>query len=243
MKITEEILEFASKQQGAFNKDEVMQHLAHAGLDTSKGYVSLALQNLVKSGNLTRVGWGRYKAPDQAKPVFICNPSEDTRTIYTSLKSRYPNSNFCIWDTDELLPFMHHVPNLHFSIVGCNADLIDFAYDYLSEIYSDRFIVKNPSKEMRDYIYAKRDSIVINRLVTRAPICRVEGISSPTLEKILVDILNDEEFYYLRGDESYYVYKAARDLYNLNEVMLLAYAHRRGKYEEIQEHLNYEGYD
>lgn len=39
-------------------------------------------------------------------------------------------------------------------------------------------------------------------LVSEAPLQEVSGVPMPTLEKLLVDILRDTDFFYLQGSES-----------------------------------------
>lgn len=45
-------------------------------------------------------------------------------------------------------------------------------------------------------------TIFVKNLVSEAPLQEVSGIPMPTLEKLLVDILRDSDFFYLQGSES-----------------------------------------
>jgi len=47
------------------------------------------------------------------------------------------------------------------------------------------------------------------------------------LEKLLVDICADKDFYYMQGIETTYMTETARELYMLNEEKLQRYAKRR----------------
>jgi len=58
------------------------------------------------------------------------------------------------------------------------------------------------------------------------------------LEKILVDILKDEDFSYFQGSEEYYMYQMAFDLYSINTQKLLRYARRRGISEKVSKLIN-----
>ena len=59
----------------------------------------------------------------------------------------------------------------------------------------------------------------------------------PTLEKILVDIVCDEDFSYLQGGEWYYMIETAATQYSINKSRLLRYAGRRGKKKLIENKL------
>lgn len=59
----------------------------------------------------------------------------------------------------------------------------------------------------------------------------------PSLEKILVDTICDEDFSYLQGGEWYYMIETAATQYSINTSRLLRYAGRRGKKEMIEKKL------
>ena len=56
-----------------------------------------------------------------------------------------------------------------------------------------------------DYIHLDQASLIVKPLVSEAPTQEVEGVSSPRLEKLLVDILCDKDFFYLQGQEAAYI--------------------------------------
>ena len=57
----------------------------------------------------------------------------------------------------------------------------------------------------------------------------------PTLEKIIVDTLCDEDFSYLQGGEWEYIVENSFSLFTINSSRLSRYAGRRGKLQEIKE--------
>ena len=63
---------------------------------------------------------------------------------------------------------------------------------------------------------------------------KIDGIFMPTLEKLLVDINADPDFYYVQGMEASYIIDNARTLYQLNTPKMLRYASRRGIREKMQ---------
>ena len=42
----------------------------------------------------------------------------------------------------------------------------------------------------------------MKNLISEAPLQKVSGVPMPTLEKLLVDILRDADFFYLQGSKS-----------------------------------------
>ena len=56
----------------------------------------------------------------------------------------------------------------------------------------------------------------MKNLVSEAPLQEVSGIPMPTLEKLLVDILRDSDFFYLQGSESERFIENAFKMYSVN---------------------------
>lgn len=85
------------------------------------------------------------------------------------------------------------------------------------------------------YRYVDMDSrvIFVKNLVSEAPLQEVSGVPMPTLEKLLVDILRDTDFFYLQGSESDRIIENAFNLYTINRNRLFRYADRRKSEERI----------
>lgn len=62
----------------------------------------------------------------------------------------------------------------------------------------------------------------------------LDGFNTPTIEKILVDVVGDVEFEFLQGTEITYFYCNVIVWHNLNTNKLLRYATRRGRKEEVE---------
>ncbi len=82
------------------------------------------------------------------------------------------------------------------------------------------------------------EAIIIRPLISESPLLVVDGINTPTIEKILVDIVGDVEFSFLQGSEINYVYAAVFERHSVNKNKLLGYATRRGRKEEVEQLLN-----
>lgn len=78
----------------------------------------------------------------------------------------------------------------------------------------------------------------IKNLVSEAPLQKVSDVPMPTLEKLLVDILRDSDFFYLQGSESEHIIENAFNLYAVNRSRLFRYAGRRKVKEELSSILN-----
>ena len=82
------------------------------------------------------------------------------------------------------------------------------------------------------------EAIIIRPLISESPLQLVDGIKTPAIEKILVDIVGDLEFNFLQGSEINYVYSSIFERHNVNKNRLLRYATRRGRKEEVEQLIN-----
>ena len=90
---------------------------------------------------------------------------------------------------------------------------------------------------MSDYIRLDKRSFIVKPLVSEAPIQEVNGVNVPTIEKLLVDIQCDRDFFYLQGQETLYMLQNAFTNYNVNVGMLLRYASRRNIKPQIEKYI------
>ena len=91
-----------------------------------------------------------------------------------------------------------------------------------------------PDQTDFDRYISGSDAIIIRPLISESPLQLVEGINTPTIEKVLVDIVGDVEFSFLQGSEINYVYTTIFERHNVNKKKLLRYASRRGRKEEVE---------
>ena len=91
---------------------------------------------------------------------------------------------------------------------------------------------------MSDYIRLDKRSYIVKPLVSESPIQEVNGINVPTIEKLLVDIQCDKDFFYLQGQEILYMMQNAFANYNIIIGMLLRYASRRNIKPQIEKYIN-----
>ena len=128
---------------------------------------------------------------------------------------------------------MHHVPNVNITIVGCEKIAMEAVKSFLSE-NSAGLVLLDSEKSIIETYSVGAPVIVIVPLVSRSPIEWIRETPFPKLEKVLVDILCDNMFFYLQGAETYNVYENALAAFQINTKMLLRYAKRRNRDEELQ---------
>ena len=190
------------------------------------------LSRLATAGNLVRVGYGAYALPTE-KEHFPINVSDKIKSVYNVLKADFPFADFCIYSGNIYEPLQHHLSINHAIYVETNRDTVDSVFFILKEKYKD--VYKQPDTDfMNDYVDLKSDCIIVKPLVTESPLQFIDRVPSPTLEKLLVDILKDPDLNYLRGMEFIYMVETALNQYQLSITKLLRYARRRNVQKQVK---------
>ncbi len=213
-----------AKSHGIFSKREISLDLSKETA-LSKTALSWYLSVLTKRQQLARIGHGIYTIAN--KNFFAPIPSKDIRIIYTKLKKKLPFANFCLYDGSIIAPLQHHISPNHIIYIETNREATETVFNTLKDEKKSIFL--KPSKNLiYNYVNMNEQAYIIKQMVTEAPLQIIQDIPSPTLEKLLVDIRIDSDFFYLKGQESNYILENAFILYHINENRLLRYASRRG---------------
>lgn len=216
-----------------FTKQDVETLVREAGLNYADGYLAFTIQDMLGSGELTRSARGKYRFAKARRNIFTTNPDENLKGLYSKVKERFPFVDFCIWDVRDLLPLMHHVPSMQMKIISCAKDIVESAAHSLANL-TETIILPSPDRYALENIAFGREVIAVLPLVSQAPVEMIDGIPSPRLEKVLVDILCEEPFYYLQGSETYRIYETALKDYEVKLQTLRRYAGRRNRLSELE---------
>jgi len=231
------ILDAFATNGGTATRDQLKSSLCVNGY-VSENTLGKSLDRLMDDGSIVRIERGKYRLNSPIKKTFSAMPTNEVKRIAKRLRERFPFTKFCIMDTSSLLPLMHDIPNTEMIVIQAEKGAENLIADALLNI-SNRLILRKPTPEMLGDLTQGHNSIVVNTLISQAPTKEIDGIATPTLEKVLVDILCDNEFYYLRGSESYYIYNTALAEYEINTSALLRYAGRRNRSDKVKSIIKY----
>jgi hypothetical protein len=237
MVTTNDILNFAFTHR-VFTRKELIANLKSENQIGSQGTFSEQLNRLLKSGQLIRFERGVYKLPDDARKDFSVVCSEEMRKINQQIKTQFPFVDYCLWSGSALMPYMHHIPNLKLMFVDVEREVAESVFNLLNSDSNKRVFLMPSLTDFERYISAN-EAIVIRPLISESPLQLVEGINTPTIEKILVDIVGDIEFSFLQGSEINHVYTTIFERHSVNKNRLLRYATRRGRKEEVEQLLRF----
>ncbi|MGN0029305.1 MAG: DUF6577 family protein [Marinilabiliaceae bacterium] len=183
------------------------------------------LSSLAKANVLARIGQGVYSIAQ--KQPFTYLPSDLARAVYERLTAELPFTDFCIYDGSIFSSVQHHLSVNRAIYVETNRDAVETVFTRLKSQYEK--VYRQPSSSfMYDYVDLRNECVIVKTLVTESPTMKAGRMKVPTLEKLLVDTQKDADFDYLRGSESYNMFRQAFDLYAINTTKMMRYAKRRG---------------
>ena len=114
-------------------------------------------------------------------------------------------------------------------------DATEAVYHFLQNLDLKLRVYYEPDAEIMDkYVDMNEAGIIIKSLISEAPTLKAGNIRISSLEKLLVDIYVDPDFFYLQGGEYFYIIENAQALYHINQSTLLRYASRRGVRDELE---------
>ena len=227
MNISDKIVHFAASKQ-SFSRKELIENFGNL----SKQSLLRQLYRLLNTNRLERLKQGTY-----CLPVSLFAVSEEIRQLNDILKNQFPFADFCLWSSDVLMPFMHHVPNLNFIYIDVENDVAESVFNFLKGNQTKSIFFRPNKDEFNRYI-AGTEAIIIRGLISESPLQIVENVQTPTLEKVLVDIAGDVEFDFMQGAEITYFYRNVLERNEINKRKLLRYASRRGRKEEVEQLYN-----
>jgi len=230
---TTDILHFA-KTHKVFTRKELIADLKSQAPDNARNTLSEQMDRLLKSNQIVRLERGVYALSDNAKKEYSIVCSDEIKRIYQQIKTQFPFANYCIWDSNAIMPYMQHIPNLNFIYVDVERDVTESVFNLLNSDRSQRVFLMPDQTQFERYIIGS-EAIIIRPLVSEAPLQTIEGMNTPTIEKILVDIIGDVEFSFLQGNEMNSVYTNIFERNNVNKNKLVRYATRRGRKQEVEQ--------
>lgn len=192
---------------------------------------------LTRNNVVFRLKKGEYSL--SGKQPFKPMIDHQIRKLDRIVKQSFPLVNYCLFESGWINGFAQHIASNNFLLVDVEKDVVESVANRLRDEYKGVFT--NPSQEIIDnYMREFEMPIIVRNIITEAPIIRVNNIPIASIEKILVDIISDVEFFYLQGYESVHIFENAFEGFAINSSKLLRYAARRGKKQAAKKLLKHE---
>lgn len=189
--------------------------------------VNWRVYNLVQEGILTRVGRGKFILG--AGRSFIPKIDSRAKALYNRLTKQFPYLQVCIWHTSIFNELMLHQQGRFYTLVEVEKEATESVFYFLREVHLNVFL--DPGLDILNrYAQGGKDIIIIKPLVSEAPMQKVDGVNTVSIEKLMVDIFCDDLIFAAQqGAEMEFIFTEAYSRYTVNESRMLRYADRRRK--------------
>ena len=216
-----------------FTRKELLESFRMAGYMLSEASFYKKVEELVKSGQIIRVGRNVYSLPDDKRLTYEYKYSELAEAVAQEIAQQYPYVNFSIFEFVQLNDFVNHLIAHNVIFLSVEADIMDFVFETLRDKYPGKVLI-NPTVEIY-HQYWSDNMIVLGKLTTEAP--KGQKVSWHTrLEKMLVDIMAEPLLLASISRAEYpHIYEDAFDRYIVDENGLFRYASRRKVTKKIKE--------
>ena len=133
---------------------------------------------------------------------------------------------------------MLHIPNNYETIIEVEKGSEENVFYFLSDIRENAFL--NPSKDiLNKYANKKEEIIIIKNLVTDSPTQNLKQTVIPSIEKIIVDLIVDDElFSAYQGRDLDNIIENAFQHNTIKKDTLLRYAGRRRKESHVENRIS-----
>ena len=213
--------------QDTFNVSDIFRFYSEQNPNIFSTTVNWRIYKLVQSGIIQRVGRGIYRLGKSN--LFQMDLSPQTKKTARTIKKEFPYTNFCVWELAVVNLFSHNLINFNLLFIDVERDAVDAVYYKLKEKQKNVVNIRKTYDGISDLA----GSVCIRPLVSHAPTQIQSQISVASLEKILVDLATDKEFFPFQGNEIFTIYENAFGKYTINESSMLRYAARKEKRENI----------
>ena len=236
-KIIENRLIEEFKERESFSREELFEFFRFFEPNLKEGTLGWRIYDLKSKNIIKSIKRGLYTI--SYKPKYKPVLSSELIKLTKKVQEKFQDVKYCIWETDWLNEFSQHQTSKRILIIEIEKDFVESLYYYLKDTFKHDLYLNPDNKVIEFYISESDFPVVIKKLITRSPIeKRTENnlkVSTPLLEKILVDLFAGKKlFYFYQGSELMHIYENAINNYTINFTTLFSYARRREKEQEIK---------
>jgi len=229
-------IRYAFSDKPQFTRSEFIDYIRISNPALKENSFGWLIYNLCKNHIIERVEHNTYRiySEDRLLKNYDAVLSDDAFCILKLLKNLFPLVTFIIWETRAYNEFANHQLARNHIFIESEKLLCESIFNAVREHSNNTVLYKPSPKEIE--MYSGDVTVSVQPLTSEAPIngCRT------SMEKLLVDLFANKllEKIISRGDYPG-IYEEAFSRYNIRINMMLRYAKRRSKADEVLSFLKY----
>jgi hypothetical protein len=190
---------------------------------------------LKNEGIIIQVKRGFYKIPE--KIVFTPQVDNIMLKAVDLHRKTFREINYCTWSSAWYSDYMIHQPFSSFYIFETEKDTMESLFNIFKENKLNPYL-KPDRSILENYAYRSKYPIVIKQFHNRSPLILIDNIVLPRIEKLLVDLFCDKDYFYIyQGQEMKNIFRNIFKTYDIDYSKLLNYADRRENKDKLKKFL------
>jgi hypothetical protein len=220
-----------------FSREDLLQFYRQFDREVTSGALGWRIFDLKKRHIIKNVRTGIYTL--EQKQTFHPAPDLLLKRIGKFLETSLDHHFYNVWTTAWLNELIELQATSFLYVLEVDRDSMQGVFFNLRDSgISTNLFLKPDEKVIENYISELDKALVIEPMITRAPVMKVKNIIFPTLEKILVDLYCEEKlFFAYQGHQLAKIYEACFDKYIINFSRLFNYSKRRKREEGLKSFL------
>ena len=201
-------------------------------INISKVTLSWYLREMVKDNILFKLGRGIYTSRRHQATCYTPRLRDKVIKIGKLIAGAFPFISISVFDGQVLADLQHHISSNNLIYIEVEREAMESVFHWLKGKGYKAYL--NPNKDfVYDNIDISKEAVIVKPLISESPLTEIRGISTPRIEKILVDLMCDDDMDYLHGSEWHYILNHVMNTYSVNRSTLLRYASRRNAKDKI----------
>lgn len=142
-------------------------------------------------------------------------------------------------------PYLMHVPSIEYWLLEVDRDAVDSVLAFVQSVFgSEQNEIGTPVVRADDlttmelYLTDATRILLIKPLISEAPLQHVDGVPTITAEKLLVDLIADDDLFFMYQEELPRIVGGITAKYIINTDKAQRYARRRNRLPELNALLN-----
>jgi len=206
--------------------------------------------DLVKDNVIYQLNNGMYKL--SSKKIFRMEIPESIISYMEPISLEYPEVEICVWESNVFNQFMEMQLFKNQIYIEVEKGFETLVFEKLLKSVEFTILLKPDFEEINKYSFLE-NVVIIKSLLNKAPTNRKRfakrfgfnvnyhgnqnSISTPKIEKLLVDVFTDSNLYFIGDNERNNFYTNALKTYVVNFKTLFSYARNRNKKEFIENYI------
>lgn len=216
----------------SFSRKDLKNRMKKNKIAVSESTLTRMLNKMVKEGFIQKKEMKYNVISAKLKVIYRYVPSNKLSEIKELINEVYPYIEFEVWEYTQLNEFVNHFIGKNTFIVETEKDYELAVFELLNEHYPR--VLLDPTYDTFS-LYSMDEPIVVKRLISRTPKNEVNPFQ-PTLEKLLIDLLQDSFTSKLINHHALKrMFQICDETYYLNPKKMKSYAKRRNAQKKLEE--------